>query len=89
MAVSKQLIYRGRVQGVGFRHTTRQTAQGYAVHGFVRNLDDGSVEVVAEGEADQVVAFLRTVESRLRGYIDSSTTSDQLPQGYRGFEIRF
>jgi acylphosphatase len=52
----------GRVQGVFFRDRTRQTARGLGVCGFVRNCEDGSVEVVAEGSAEAVeslVAFLR------------------------------
>ncbi len=50
---------RGRVQGVGFRWFTASTAQALGVAGWVRNCPDGSVEVLAEGEADALVA-LRT-----------------------------
>lgn len=44
----------GSVQGVGFRYTTQQEAQRLGLVGYARNLDDGSVEVVACGEAENV-----------------------------------
>lgn len=44
------IIVRGRVQGVGFRASTRRTAAACDLLGFVRNLPDGGVEIVAEGE---------------------------------------
>jgi acylphosphatase len=44
-------IVSGRVQGVYFRAETQETARRLGLSGFVRNLPDGSVEVVAEGEA--------------------------------------
>lgn len=44
----------GSVQGVGFRYTTQHEAQRLGLVGYARNLDDGSVEVVACGEADNV-----------------------------------
>jgi acylphosphatase len=57
----RRAFYRGRVQGVGFRFTARRLALGFAVAGFVRNLDDGQVELVAEGDAAEVGAFLDAV----------------------------
>lgn len=51
----------GRVQGVFFRETVRRIASRYEVHGFVRNADDGVVEIEAEGEPDVVKAFISDV----------------------------
>lgn len=48
----------GRVQGVGFRYSTQAEARTLGVLGYARNLDDGSVEVFAWGEAKQVDALL-------------------------------
>ncbi|WP_318377957.1 acylphosphatase [Enterobacter sp.] len=48
----------GRVQGVGFRYSTQHEAQRLNVKGYARNLDDGSVEVLACGEADSVDALV-------------------------------
>ena len=56
---TKRVIYEGRVQGVGFRYTTKDLARGYDVLGTVRNLSDGTVELVISGEKDEVAEFLR------------------------------
>lgn len=51
----------GVVQGVGFRHFTRQLAESFGIEGYVRNVPDGSVEVVAEGDTQVLKAFLDEV----------------------------
>jgi acylphosphatase len=56
---TKRVIYEGRVQGVGFRYTTKDLARGYDVTGKVRNLPDGTVELVVSGENAEVAEFLR------------------------------
>ena len=48
----------GRVQGVGFRYSTQAEARTLGVLGYAKNLDDGSVEVLAWGEAEQVDALI-------------------------------
>ena len=48
----------GRVQGVGFRFTTVEVARDFAVRGYVQNVVDGSVRVVAEGEEAELLRFL-------------------------------
>jgi hydrogenase maturation factor HypF (carbamoyltransferase family) len=50
--ICERIIFRGRVQGVGFRQHTRGLAQGFPLIGYVRNLGDGSVEVVAKIQSD-------------------------------------
>jgi acylphosphatase len=65
------VIYRGYVQGVGFRFTTRHLAAGFQVGGHVRNLADGTVEVVAEGEASEIERFLNTIDDQMAGHIHS------------------
>ena len=61
MRVARRYIISGRVQGVGFRYFTEATAHREGVSGWVRNLPDRSVEVVAEGDADAVERFERAV----------------------------
>lgn len=56
-----RVLYSGRVQGVGFRYATRSVARGYEVVGWVRNLPDGRVELVAEGDRDEVEAFRQAI----------------------------
>ena len=56
---ARRIIYSGRVQGVGFRWTVKELARGYDVLGTVRNLPDGTVELIVAGEGGEVVEFLR------------------------------
>ncbi len=86
--ICKRVIYRGRVQGVGFRYTAQGLAGGYAVAGHVRNLPTGEVELVAEGAPDQVDAFLAAVAGRMADCIAATTVQDAAPTGAVGFHIR-
>ena len=87
--IRRRVIYRGAVQGVGFRWTAMRAASGGAVTGYVRNLADGGVELVAEGEAAEVAALVAEIEERLREYIGRSETEDSAATGeFGGFEIR-
>lgn len=67
--VRERVIYRGRVQGVGFRMTARVIAQGFAVTGWVRNQDDGSVLLEVQGDSAQVRAFRESLALRRQRYI--------------------
>lgn len=86
---AKQAIYSGHVQGVGFRWTAQGVAKGFAVTGFVRNLRDGMVELLAQGEAGEVGRFLDAVADRLEANISEAAVMsvDGEPELGR-FEIR-
>jgi acylphosphatase len=86
--VCKRVTYSGRVQGVGFRYTARQLAAGLPVTGYVRNLGNGDVELVAEGESAAVEAFLSAVAERMRGYVKGIDVQAERPAGCSAFEIR-
>ena len=59
MAKQQRLVhFFGTVQGVGFRYTACRVAAGYEVGGYVRNLADGSVECLAEGDPAEIDGFL-------------------------------
>ena len=56
--IALQILLSGRVQGVGFRYYARQYAGALGINGYVKNLYDGRVEVVAEGEKELVDRFI-------------------------------
>ena len=86
----RRVRYRGRVQGVGFRYTTVSVARAFAVSGYVRNLPDGSVEVVVEGFAPALERFLSAVAGRLGDFIEQQQTSYEPATGeFAAFTIQY
>lgn len=81
--------YEGRVQGVGFRWTTRSLAKEFDVSGTVKNLPDGRVELIATGEDSEVEGFLEAIKkSSLAGHIAAERREEILPAPpLRGFQI--
>jgi acylphosphatase len=61
MIVGRRYVVAGRVQGVGYRFFAQNAAAREGISGNVRNLDDGRVEVVAEGDAEAVARFERSL----------------------------
>ena len=85
-----EVIYQGTVQGVGFRYTARRLAQNRALDGYVKNLPDGTVLLVAEGARSEILAFLDDVADTMRGYIREADVRWSPPVGEpAGFQIRF
>ena len=87
--VRVHIHYSGRVQGVGFRYTVKSLVPGYDVLGTIRNLPDGRVEMVAEGEQGELKEFLQAVrDSGLRRNIqDEEIAWEAAEDQFRGFEI--
>ena len=83
------IFYSGRVQGVGFRYTTKNVAMGFEVTGAVRNLSDGRVELIAEAPKDELESFRLAIrESGLGSFISNEQLAWEEPKGeFRGFEI--
>lgn len=83
------VFYSGRVQGVGFRYTTKTVATGFEVTGIVRNLADGRVELTAEGQREELEAFRTALQDAgLAGFIRDEQVSWAEPENkFRGFEI--
>jgi acylphosphatase len=80
--------FSGDVQGVGFRATAAALARDYTVTGWVKNLADGRVQLLAEGAEEAVLAFLRDVRSRFRGHIEGEQVERQSPSGrYTRFQV--
>ncbi len=68
--------FNGNVHGIGFRYTACQIAKDHAVVGYVKNLLDGRVEIVAEGLPPDVDGFVAEVEQIMKSYIEFTTTTD-------------
>ena len=89
MPTRLRILYAGRVQGVGFRATVAHAARRFAVTGYVRNLSDGRVELVAEGEPAEVDRLLAAVAERMRGHIDAADRSTATATGeFDAFDVR-
>ena len=79
----------GRVQGVGFRYTTAGLARDCGIRGYVRNLSDGSVELVAAGSAADLERLLARLSEHFAGSIESQTADDYRGgEVFGGFEVR-
>jgi acylphosphatase len=89
MRVARRFVVSGRVQGVGFRYFARDIAEREGLSGVVRNLPDGRVEAVAEGDAESLARFeaaLRRGPSHARVVRVEIDTIP--PRGaYAGFQI--
>jgi acylphosphatase len=83
------IFYSGNVQGVGFRYEARSVANGYEVTGVIRNLPDGRVELVAEGDKAELEAFRQGIrDSGMEGLIrQEQVTWREATNEFRGFEI--
>jgi acylphosphatase len=84
-----KIFYSGHVQGVGFRYNAKATAAGFEVTGNVRNLADGRVELIAEGDRDELEAYRIAIRaSGLAGFIrDENVSWSDAKNDLRGFEI--
>ena len=89
---AKRVFYTGRVQGVGFRYTVRQLAAGYEVSGWVKNLTDGRVELLAiSRDGEELALFLAELKdnSAVAHYIREieEQAVAPVPMGITGFSI--
>lgn len=87
---TRRIIYEGHVQGVGFRWTAKELARGYDLLGTVRNLPDGTVQMIVAGERGEVTDFLRDLreDSAVAHHIRSAFEEEiaALPE-LKGFTI--
>lgn len=90
MLVARRFLLTGRVQGVGFRYFALEAAMREQLTGLVRNRRDGSVEVVAEGDAEAMTRFEMTLRRGPTGSrVDEVETDADIPTGlYRDFSIK-
>ena len=85
-----EAIYKGRVQGVGFRWQVLTISKHFNCTGDVKNLQDGSVEFLAEGELNEVEAFIETVDYKMKGFWTQNQWTNRLgPPHFQDFSIRY
>jgi len=88
--VRRRVVYSGRVQGVGFRYTTASISRRYAVVGYVKNLQNGNVEVVAEAPPECLRDFLDAIAHAFDGFItDSIVENEESNEVFERFDIRY
>ncbi len=85
---SAHIFVFGRVQGVGFRYQTQRIARIHRISGWVRNCADGSVEALAQGDSDDIDAFIQSLKTfpppvRVEDIKQSSITA----KAYQTFSI--
>lgn len=87
--IRRRVRVSGRVQGVGFRYSCARAALQAGVAGWVRNLPDGAVEAAFEGDAHAVDAMTEWMRSGPPwAHVISVDTSEEVPAGESGFDIR-
>jgi len=87
---AKHISFSGHVQGVGFRFTAHRIALNYDLTGFVRNTDDGKVELLVQGNPQNISDCLRDLCDTFGNYI-KNTEIEEIPVNpkYTGFQISF
>lgn len=89
--MKKHIFISGRVQGVGFRHYTRKNAEALGVNGWVKNLPDGRVEAVFQGDEGQVEKLIqRCRKGPVASYVkDVKIENDSGEEDYENFSVEF
>lgn len=87
---ARHVIFIGRVQGVGFRYTAHRMADRRRLTGFVRNLPDGTVEMLAQGHAHDIDDCIRDIKDYFGDYL-RETKVQEMPTDpkYKDFRITF
>jgi acylphosphatase len=86
----REVLFSGRVQGVGFRYTARGIAARFAVVGFVRNLSDGRVQLVVEGGTAELDRYIQALSDEMARCISHVETTGSAASGeFADFSVRF
>lgn len=87
--IRKKYVFHGRVQGVGFRMTTASLAKQYPVCGYVKNMFDGTVEMVVAGSTSDVASLLADIDDAFPGNVTQRDTEDlETLEQFSSFTIR-
>ena len=87
--IARQYLFAGRVQGVGFRYSTKQLAKGFDVTGWVKNLPDGRVELQLMGDEEELDEFIAELHDSPLGHHIQEQEERAVPllEDVRGFSI--
>ncbi len=84
-----RVLVSGRVQGVFFRDSTREKAEALGLSGWVRNLPNGDVEAVFEGDPESVREMVSWCEQGPpQATVEDVAAEEEPPEGLHGFEVR-
>ncbi len=85
---AKHIIFKGSVQGVGFRFTSNNIAKRYGVTGYVKNLPNGNVELLAQGDPDDIKGLIADLKESFR-ITDTEIKNVPYNSSYANFRIAF
>ena len=87
---ARQYVFAGRVQGVGFRYSTKNLAKGFDVLGWVRNLPDGRVELQIMGDEEELNEFVEELHDSPLGHHIQEQEERTVPllENVQGFSIQ-
>lgn len=86
-AVARRLVWRGNVQGVGFRTSVQRAATRGRVDGWVRNRTDGSVEALLVGNSEAIDGVVQSLSREWGSHVSSVDSKDEPPTSVNGFRI--
>ena len=88
--IARHIIFSGRVQGVGFRYTAQRSANRHGLTGFVRNLPDETVEMLAQGRPDSVRDCIQDIGEAFGSYLEKTNIDDiRINDIYDSFVITY
>lgn len=86
--ITKKITFYGKVQGVGFRYFTSKFAKKLQLNGWVKNNDDGTVTVVAQGEEKNIEALVNYLKLFFKGKIEKIEETNEKPLNFQDFQIK-
>jgi acylphosphatase len=87
---ARHVIFIGRVQGVGFRFTAHRIAHRHQLTGFVRNLPDGTVEILAQGPTQDINDCIQNIKEYFGDYLRETRINEIPPDPkFKDFRITF
>ena len=88
MMIQANILYSGTVQGVGFRYTAFGYASELQLKGWVKNLPDGSVEIMVQGPKTSIEVFYKKLDAHFEGYIKNKTVNYcEIISAFESFQI--